>query len=150
MRLTRYTDYSMRVLLYLGGRPDQLCSIGEIAQAFDISHNHLMKVVHELGRTGLVASVRGRFGGIRLARPAADINIGDVVRQTEPDFNLVDCRNCRIQPVCVLSCVLQEAIAAFLAVLGRYSLADLVRNPGAMNALLMLNANTARPTRSGH
>jgi Rrf2 family nitric oxide-sensitive transcriptional repressor len=150
MRLTRYTDYSMRVLLYLGGRPDQLCSIGEIAQAFDISHNHLMKVVHELGRAGLVASVRGRFGGIRLARPAAEINIGDVVRQTEPDFDLVDCGNCRIQPVCVLSCVLQEAIGAFLAVLGRYSLADLVRNPGPMNALLMLKPDAARPIRSGH
>jgi len=126
MRLTRYTDYAMRVLLYLGGRPGRLCSIAEIARAYDISQNHLMKVVNDLVRAGYVASVRGRAGGIRLACEAGRINVGRVVRHTEADFDLVDCGNCVIAPTCGLTGVLHEALAAFLAVLDRYSLEDLL------------------------
>jgi len=126
MRLTRYTDYAMRVLLYLGARPDELSSIGEIARAYGISQNHLMKVVNDLARAGYVATVRGRSGGIRLARAAGDINVGEVVRHTEEGFELVDCGSCVIAPACGLTGVLGEALAAFMAVLDRYSLADLL------------------------
>lgn len=125
MRFTRYTDYAMRVLIYLGARPDELCSIPEIAKAYGISQNHLMKVVNDLGHAGYISSVRGRFGGIRLAKRPEDINIGAVVRQTEDGFDLVDCGSCIIAPACGFTSVLNEAMAAFMAVLDRYTLADL-------------------------
>lgn len=125
MRLTRYTDYAMRVLLYLASQPDdRLSSIGEIARGYAISQNHLMKVVNDLVRAGYIESVRGRFGGIRLARHADTINVGQVVRHTEDDFDLVDCDGCVIAPACGLTGVLHEATLAFLAVLDSYSLAD--------------------------
>lgn len=131
MRLTSYTDYSLRVLLYLAEHPDRLCSISEMAEAYGISHNHLMKVVHELGKAGYVASVRGRNGGVRLGRPAIEINVGEVIRIMEDNFDLVDCPSCRISRICGLRGVLGEALGAFMSVLDRYSLADLLRqNPG--------------------
>lgn len=126
MRLTRYTDYAMRVLLYLGARPERLCSISEMSRAYAISQNHLMKVVHDLGKAGFVASARGRLGGIRLARPPGEISIGAVIRHSEDGFDLVDCGSCVIAPVCGLPAVLNEALSAFLAVLDSYSLADLL------------------------
>jgi Rrf2 family nitric oxide-sensitive transcriptional repressor len=131
MRLTRHTDYAMRVLLYLGARPDRLCTIPEMARAYDISQNHLMKVVHQLGKTGYVASVRGRHGGIRLARDAGTINVGAVMRssETQPGVEglaLLDCPNCPIAPACGLTSVIDEALAAFFAVLERHTLADLL------------------------
>lgn len=126
MRLTRYTDYAMRILMYLGVQPDKVCSIAEIARAYGISHNHLTKVAHDLGRAGYVEGVRGRTGGIRLARAAERINVGAVVRQTEHGFDLADCGSCIIAPACGLTGVLDEALAAFLAVLDRYTLADLL------------------------
>jgi len=135
MRLTRYTDYALRVLLYLGARPDRLCSIGEIARAYDISQNHLMKVVNDLANAGYVASVRGRSGGVRLGRPAAEINIGQVVRHTEDGFDLVDCGACIIAPVCGLTNVLGDAVRAFLGVLDSYTLADLLRAPSSLLAI---------------
>lgn len=140
MRLTRYTDYALRVLLYLGARPDRLCSIAEIARAYGISQNHLMKVVHELGKAGIVATARGRSGGLRLARPAAEIGIGAVVRQTEEGFDLADCGTCVIAPACRLTGVLAEALGAFMAVLDRYTLADLLVRPNELAALLALAA----------
>ncbi len=127
MHLTRYTDYSMRMLLCLGARPDRVCSIAEIARAYGISQNHLMKVAHDLGKAGYVEALRGRSGGLRLARPADKINVGDVVRQTEQGFELAECDSCVIAPACGLSGVLNEALAAFMAVLDRYTLADLLR-----------------------
>ena len=136
MRLTRYTDYAMRVLLYLGARPEQICSIAEIARAYGVSQNHLMKVVSELAREGFVTSMRGRTGGIRLARAPEAINVGDVVRRMEDDFSLVDCANCIIAPACGLSCALQEAVAAFLAVLDRYTLADFLAQRSDLTNLL--------------
>ncbi|MEA3541354.1 MULTISPECIES: Rrf2 family transcriptional regulator [Sphingomonas] len=126
MKLTLFTDYAMRTLLYLGARPERLCSIGEVAQAYRISQNHLMKVVVELVRSGHVESVRGRSGGIRLGMPPEQINVGAVVRHTEDGFDLVDCGSCVVAPACGLTGVLKEALAAFMAVLDRYTLADLL------------------------
>ncbi|MBX9814867.1 MAG: Rrf2 family transcriptional regulator [Proteobacteria bacterium SG_bin5] len=136
MRLTRYTDYALRVLLHLGADEARLCSIAEMARAHRISQNHLMKVVNDLGRAGLVASVRGRRGGIRLARPAREINVGAVVRLTERDFDMADCATCVIAPVCGLRGALARAAAAFLATLDGFTLADLLQERGAMAALL--------------
>ncbi|UXC93722.1 Rrf2 family transcriptional regulator (plasmid) [Sphingobium sp. RSMS] len=140
MKLTLFTDYSMRVLLYLGARPDRLCSIGEVAQGYGISQNHLMKVVNQLARSGDVESVRGRSGGIRLGRPPEEINIGALIRQTEDGFDLVDCGGCVVAPACGLTGVLKEALGAFLAVLDRYTLADLLTKRRDLASLFERNA----------
>jgi Rrf2 family nitric oxide-sensitive transcriptional repressor len=116
----------MRVLLYLGARQDRLCSIAEIAQAYDISQNHLMKVVSDLVGAGYVESVRGRFGGVRLAKTPSDINVGAVIRHTEEGFDLVDCASCIIAPACGLTGALNKALAAFIAVLDGYTLESLL------------------------
>jgi Rrf2 family transcriptional regulator, nitric oxide-sensitive transcriptional repressor len=136
MRLTLYTDYALRVLTYAGTNSDRLCSISEIATAYDVSRNHLVKVVHNLGKTGFIESVRGRSGGIRLARAASEIAIGEVVRHTEDGFALVDCGHCRIARGCRLTGIFDQAVAAFIAVLDGYTLADLVERPHEFNALL--------------
>jgi Rrf2 family nitric oxide-sensitive transcriptional repressor len=141
MKLTLFTDYSMRVLLYLATRPERLCSISEVAQAYGISQNHLMKVVSQLARQGYVESIRGRAGGIRLGRRPEDINLGLLVRQTEDGFDLVDCGSCILAPACGLTGILKEALVAFLDVLDRYTLVDLLNRQdlsflfdrGAMN-----------------
>lgn len=127
MQLTRYTDYSLRVLLYLAVEPDRLATISEISNAYGISRNHLVKVVHELGGLGYVRTQRGKSGGLSLARDAGDINIGDVVRHTEKTLNVVNCSTpkCPILPACDLRGVLDEARDAFLAVLDRHTLNDL-------------------------
>jgi Rrf2 family nitric oxide-sensitive transcriptional repressor len=140
MRLTHYTDFALRVLLYLGTHPDRLCPISEIAQAYGISQNHLVKVVHDLGKAGYVAGIRGRFGGIRLARPAEAINVGAAVRHTEDDFQLADCGSCLIAPACGLSRALDEAMAAFMAVLDGYTLADLLVKRDDLAALFRRKA----------
>ncbi|KAB0679010.1 Rrf2 family transcriptional regulator [Aureimonas leprariae] len=125
MRLTLYSDYSIRVLVFLTARPERLSSIAEISKAYGISQNHLTKVVHQLGRAGLVTTVRGRSGGIRLGRPAGEITVGEVVRLTEDGFDLVDCSTCVIAKACGIRSVLAEATRAFLAVLDRYTFGDL-------------------------
>lgn len=135
MKLTLFTDYSMRVLLYLGTHPDRLCSIAEVARSYGISQNHLMKVVNQLVRAGYIESVRGRFGGIRLGRPPGEINVGALVRHTEEGFDLVDCGHCVIAPACGLNSVLGEALGAFLAVLDRYTLEDLLTRRRELGAL---------------
>lgn len=143
MRLTQYTDYSLRVLLYLAVRDRQsLSNIKEIANAYQISKNHLMKVTHELGKLGLIETIRGRKGGIRLAKNPKEINIGAVVRQTEEDFHIVECFNselnkCTISPSCKLKHVLYEAMQAFIKVLDGYTLQDLVMNKDELNFLLL-------------
>ncbi|CAM3241029.1 transcriptional regulator, BadM/Rrf2 family [Paracoccus aminovorans] len=136
MRLTRYSDYAMRVLLYLGRQPDRLCSIAEIARAYGISQNHLMKVINDLVNAGWLASVRGRGGGVRLARPADEISVGAIIRHTEDGFDLVGCGDCIISPACGLTSVLDEALAAFLAVLDGYTLADVLARRGDFLPLL--------------
>ena len=136
MRLTLYTDYALRVLTYLGTHEGRLCSVSEMAQSYGVSRNHLVKVVHDLGRAGFVESARGRSGGVKLARPAGEISIGRVVRQTEAGFTRVDCAQCPIASCCRLSGIFGEAMAAFIAVLDRYRLSDLVSRPGELSALL--------------
>ncbi|HET9811746.1 MAG TPA: Rrf2 family transcriptional regulator [Sphingomicrobium sp.] len=126
MRLKSYTDYALRVLMHLAAQPDRLASIAEIARTYRISHNHLTKVVHDLRKQGYLDSVRGRSGGVRLGRPATEITVGEIVRHTEAGFDLVDCASCVIAPACSLTAALHEARGAFMAVLDRYSLADLV------------------------
>jgi Rrf2 family nitric oxide-sensitive transcriptional repressor len=140
MRLTAFTDYTLRTLMYVGLRSDRLVTIAEIAGAYGISNNHLMKVVQNLAQVGDVATLRGQRGGLRLARPPAQINLGAVVRRSEPDMALACCfcaeDCCTIQPACGLIAVLDEALKAFLAVLDRYSLADLLEHPMALAGLL--------------
>lgn len=131
MQLTRYSDYSLRVLIYLAVRPRQLATIDEIARAYGISRAHLMKVVHQLGRGGFLETVRGRGGGFQLARVPEEIGVGEVVRFTEGTLDLVECfdpatSRCRIEPACALQGVLKEGLDAFLETLDGYTLADLV------------------------
>jgi len=145
MRLTRYTDYAMRVLLYVGARPERLCSISEVSRAYGISQNHLMKVVHDLGKAGYLASARGRFGGIKLGRPAEEISVGAVVRHTEDGFDLADCGSCIIAPACGLTGALGEALAAFLAVLDRYTLADLLTKRSDLLSLFTADRTGSPP-----
>ena len=149
MRLTRYTDYAMRVLLHLAARGDDgLSSIGEIAALYKISQNHLMKVVQDLGKAGFVRTVRGRGGGIALARPADQIVVGQVVRQTEDGFKLVDCTACVIAPACTLPRALNEATAAFIAVLDKYTLEDLLDQRHQMRTLFGITDAAELPAAS--
>ena len=133
MRLSAFSDYSLRVLMYLGVQQDRLPTIAEIATAHDISKSHLMKVVHQLGRSGYIDTVRGKGGGMRLAREPKEIIIGTVIRHTESDFTLAECfadnSTCRIQGACCLPAILHEALKAMFLVLDGYTLADLLRNP---------------------
>lgn len=136
MRLTYLTDYSLRVLMYVSAVPQRLVTIQEIAQGYGISENHLMKVVHGLAQHGFIETVRGRGGGLRLARPASDITVGAVVRAVEDDFALVECfrtdNTCRITPVCRLRGALQDALGAYFEVLDNRTLAELVAKPKAL------------------
>jgi Rrf2 family nitric oxide-sensitive transcriptional repressor len=145
MRLTVYTDYALRVLMYLAVHADPMPTIAEIATTFRISRNHLMKVAYELGQSGYIETVRGRQGGLRLARAPAEIRLGDVVRTTEPDLALVPCFEpmntpCVLSPDCRLRGALYQAQAAFLEVLDRFTLADLVDNRAALEGLLARTA----------
>lgn len=145
MRLTLHTDYALRLLMLLALEPEELHTIEEIASRYDISRNHLMKVTQTLASAGFVDSLRGRGGGLRLAKPAGKIILGEVVRATEDGFNLVECfdrksNTCVVAPVCGLRGPLEEALLAFLAALDGYSLADLVANPGSMRRMKMLLA----------
>ena len=145
MRLTFHTDYSLRLLMLLALEPDRLHTIEQAARRYGVSRNHMMKVAQTLIQAGFVEAVRGRSGGLRLARPAAEINVGAVVRATEEGFALVECfdgaRNmCVISPECGLRGLLQRALQAFLAVLDGKSLADLAGRSAAsrrMRALLV-------------
>ncbi|MDT8410138.1 MAG: Rrf2 family transcriptional regulator [Wenzhouxiangellaceae bacterium] len=141
MRLTQYTDFSLRVLIYLGLHPERRCTIQEIAEGYGISRNHLMKVVQQLAGAGFVESTRGSGGGLRLAGAPESINLGRVVREMEPDFGMVECmrpgKQCVIEPVCTLPGILNEATAAYLEVVGKYSLADLLP-AGQLNKLKLL------------
>jgi Rrf2 family nitric oxide-sensitive transcriptional repressor len=132
MQLTRYTDYALRVLIYLAHKDDELATIGEIAGAYGVSENHLMKIVHDLGKLGYIITVRGKGGGIRLGRAPEKINLGEVVRNTEETLHVVECLaddyagGCRLAPTCRLKGVLQEAHDAFFEHLDRYTLQDLI------------------------
>jgi Rrf2 family nitric oxide-sensitive transcriptional repressor len=146
VRLTQFSDYALRTLLYLGAYPERLVSVGEVARSYRISYNHLVKVAGTLVDLRLVEAVRGRGGGLRLARPPGEISVGWVVRRTEADFHLVECFDaehdtCPITPACALKNVLQEAQKGFLATLDRYSLADLLATPEHTKRLVQLWSN---------
>ena len=130
MRLTAFSDYALRVLMYAAAAGDRLVTIEETAKTYNISRAHLMKVVNILTRTGYLKGVRGRSGGFTLARPPEAINLGAVVRATEPDFGLVECfapgNQCIISRRCQLPEVLNEALKAFIYTLDRYTLADIM------------------------
>jgi Rrf2 family transcriptional regulator, nitric oxide-sensitive transcriptional repressor len=148
MRLTLHTDYALRVLIQVAIAEGRLVTISEIARSFDISKQHLMKVVNDLSQKGYLDTVRGRGGGIRLRRPPRDINIGQVVRETEDKLAVIGCLEkrgyCRIERVCVLRGALHDATAAFLAVLDGYTLADLIRPQRALASLLLLDQHAPR------
>lgn len=132
MRLTGFTDFALRVLMYVGAKGETLSTVEEIADAYGISRHHLTKVVHRLGQLGYLETIRGKRGGIRLALAPSEINLGTVVRQTEDDLGLIPCMPgggppCRIASVCVLKGITSEALSAFLAVFDGHTLADLLR-----------------------
>lgn len=148
MRLTMHTDFALRLLMLLAMEPDELHTIEEIARRYEISRNHLMKVTQTLVQAGFLDSLRGRGGGLRLARPATRIILGDVVRATEDGFNLVECfdrttNQCLVAPACGLRGPLEEALLAFLGVLDSYSLADLVARPGTLRRMRQLLVDQA-------
>ena len=148
MRLKTFTDYSLRVLIFLAARPQRRSTIAEIANAFDISENHLMKVSHALGKAGVLANVRGKGGGLELAMAPKAINVGHVVRITEGAPHLVECLHgagaCRILRACSLRSVLDDAAQAFYAVLDRYTLEDIALNRSVLSRML-----APRPARLG-
>lgn len=138
------------MLLYLAERPERIASTEEISAAYAISRHHLVRVVKNLGETGFVRITTGRSGGVALARSASAIRIGDVVRCTEPSFRIVECfdsetNQCPIVPVCKLRGVLKEALTAFLDVLDKYTLADLIQMPeGKKLSLFFLDVSSGR------
>ncbi|HEX6720897.1 MAG TPA: Rrf2 family transcriptional regulator [Burkholderiaceae bacterium] len=143
MKLTAFTDYSLRVLMYLAADPDQRSTVAAIAGAFGVSENHLVKVVHFLGKHGWITTVRGKGGGISLARPAAEIRVGRVVRDTEGSALPAECfgpggGQCAISSCCKLQDVLGDAVKAFYAVLDRHTLADITRNRLALAKVLLI------------
>ncbi len=148
MRLTSFTDYSLRVLIYVAVQPHGRATIAEVARTYNISENHLTKVVHFLGKAGFLTNVRGRGGGLELARPATAINVGDVVRHAEGAAVPAACFEpgsplCAISDVCRLRGVLDEAVRAFYAVLDRYTLADLMGNHASLSRVLFPAHETA-------
>src|SRR5690242_20274104 len=137
MRLTTFTDYSLRMLIYLAAMTEERATIAEIATAFGVSENHLIKVAHFLGKSGLLSNARGRGGGLQLARAAREINVGAVVRMTEQGDMPAECFNperntCSITSSCRLKNVLRDAVKAFYETLDRYTVEDLVRNRPAL------------------
>jgi len=143
MRLTHFTDLSLRLLMFLAVKPNGLATIQEVAGRYGISRNHLMKVAQQLVKEGFVESVRGRGGGLRLKRLPSEIRVGDVVRATEDDFRMVECfeagkTSCTLLPACRLKGVLGEALAAYLAVLDEHTLADLTTPSHPMRRVLGL------------
>jgi len=150
MKLTAFTDYSLRVLIYLAAQPGRRSTIAEIAEAFNVKENHLTKVVHFLGKAGLLANVRGKGGGLDLALAPEDVVLGQVVRLTEGVDTPAECfgeepttGRCCIEPICRLRPMLHEAVEAFYAVLDRYTLADMARNRHALANILFVERQPA-------
>ncbi len=139
MRLTTFTDYTLRVLMYLALQPERRVTIPEIASAYGISENHLTKVVHHLGRSGMIETLRGKSGGLRLAQTLEAIRLGTVVRASEGEAAFVASEACCIAPVCRLADILEEALGALYASLDRYTLADLVASPRKLQRLLLMD-----------
>lgn len=143
MRLTQFSDYALRIVILLGAEPERLVPVKDVASAYGISYHHLTKVANILVAIGVVEAVRGRNGGLRLAMPPSDINVGWLVRRTEADMALVECfdaesNTCPISPVCRLRHALEHALRAFLGALDEYTVADLVRSPRHREHLVQL------------
>ena len=148
MKLTIFTDYSLRVLIYLAANPERRATISEICGAFGINENHLTKVVHHLGKCGWIETTRGKGGGVLLAKPASEIDVGQVVRDAEGPAMPAECfaaeeSTCAIVSCCRLKGVLGEAVKAFYAVLDRYTLADITRNPQELASILQFHRPVA-------
>ncbi|WP_150427329.1 Rrf2 family transcriptional regulator [Dechloromonas sp. CZR5] len=149
MHLSTFTDYTLRVLMYLAVAKDRLATISELATAYGVSQNHLMKVVHQLSKSGIVESVRGKGGGIKLAHQPNQIRLGGVIRASEGDAPIVECfsaeRNgCRIAPACRLNHILARAFDSLFEALDTYTLADLTGNDQELAALMRLNVPSGR------
>ena len=144
MQLTRYTDYSLRVLIFLSLQDDdQRITITDIAERFNIPRNHLVKVVHNLGQLDYVHTTRGKYGGLRLGIMANQIKIGDVVRKMESTLDIVNCEKpspCPLTPDCKLKSILHEAADSFIDVLNQYTVADLQQSPNQLKVLLQMNS----------
>lgn len=143
MKLTTFTDYTLRVLMYLALNQDRLATIQGIAEVYGISQSHLMKVVQHLAKTGVIEALRGKGGGIRLALPASEIRLGRVVREAEGDGPIVECfganDTCRITPNCKLAGALRRAFDALYATLDEYTLADLTSQPRPLMQILQIS-----------
>jgi Rrf2 family nitric oxide-sensitive transcriptional repressor len=153
MRLTTFTDYSLRVLMYVAAHPEGRATIAEIAKAYDISGHHLTKVVHFLGKEGYLENLRGRGGGLRLARTAAAINVGEVVKITEGGDVPAECfehdtNSCAITNDCKLKFALSKAVDAFYAALRQYTLEDVVKNRKALGKVLFVSPPARRSARA--
>lgn len=140
MQLTQFTDYSLRALIYISIRKET-CTIKDITESYGISNNHMVKIIHNLAKLKLIKTIRGKNGGILMAAQPEAINLGQLIVQLEPNFDLVPCfnkekTNCCIAPVCKLKSVLHEAQAAFISVLEHYTLADVVSNKTELSVLL--------------
>ncbi len=150
MQLTLYTDYTLRVLVYLSLQPEQTVTITQIADFYAISRNHLVKVVHNLATLGYIHTTRGKGGGLRLAVDPARVTIGEIVRKVEPNFDIVECFNtqtnkCVIEPICALKIALAQANREFLAALDRHTLADAIkRDRSQPMTFLKLHAKAAK------
>ena len=148
MRLTSFSDYALRLLIYLAVRPFEVVTIADISNSYGISKNHLMKITNALAQAGYVETLRGSGGGMRLTRPASEISVGEVLRHTEAGSNLVECADrktntCVISPACGLRHVLFEALEAFYVRLDKVTLADITRNPGELFAIFEKQAARA-------
>lgn len=143
MRMTLQTDYALRMLIFLAVRPEAPCTVSDVAEAYGLSHNHLLKVARRLGQLGAVTTLRGRAGGITLAKEPENIGLGAIVRGIEESLALVECMGagesaCVLTPACRLKGIVAEALDAYLAVFDRYTLADLVTNRQSLTGLLGL------------
>lgn len=141
MKLTSYTDYSIRLLIYLGVNDERLCTAQEISDFYDISRNHLSKIIHQLSKLKFIESYKGAAGGIKLATEPHKINLGALIRKTEPDFDIAECfsperNSCKISPACKLKTILNESTKAFLKNLDDYSLADVLENKEKLNKII--------------
>lgn len=142
MQLTQFTDYSLRALIYIALKKD-VCTIKDITQVYAISSNHLLKIIHNLSKLGLIKTMRGKNGGLTLAANPQDINLGELIAKLEPNFDLAPCfnkekPNCCIAPVCKLKGILHEAQQAFMNILHQFNLGDILHNQGELKALLKI------------
>lgn len=156
MRLTTFSDYCLRILIFVGVRGERLSTIDEICTAYGISRGHVMKAVHRLGQLGYLETIRGKNGGMRLAKEAGEIGIGNLVRQTEEDMALVECfqapsnGRCCIAGTCVLQAALASALLAFLQALDGYTLADLLVPHQRLSRLLHMNLESSGGSPAPH